>query len=154
MEIEQKRRGRPSKSQAEQQRRRKRKAAGGIKNLAVNPDLLDHENFSHRWINDEEYRMIQKLKSDDWTIVTQDGGEIKDDASDLGNAVSHVVGTNKQGGAMRAFLCRKPREWYEEDKIEKQTELDEQLNRLRIGQSAQGEAQADYIPNEGIKIAR
>jgi len=151
---EEKRRGRPPRSEVEQQRRRRRKAHGGVKNLGVDESLLDHDKFAYRWINDADVRMIQKTKYDDWNVMTQNGGELKEDATDFGNAVSKYTGVKKDGSPQVSYLCRKPRQWYEEDQTEKQTELDEQLARLRVGQSAKGESQGDYIPNAGIKIAR
>ena len=55
---------------------------------------------------------------------------------------------------MRSYLCRKLRQFYDEDQKMKQTDLDEQLAQLRRGNTAAGEGQGDYVPNGGIRIAR
>lgn len=133
--------------------RRRRKDRGGVigQRLGVTESKLDFNNFSYRWINDAPARMIAKTQEDDWDIVHQDGKEIAD-ANDLGSAVSQVVGTHADGSPMRAYLCRKPKAWYDEDQTEKVKMLDSQLSELRRGNSRDGSAQSDYVPNEGIRI--
>lgn len=142
--------GRPRKEE-----RRRRDAIETVgKRLAVNASALDFGKFKYRWVNDEPARIFQLTKQDDWNIVTPEGAVIKDDATDLGTAVSVVVGKDPNSGApRRAYLCRKRREWYEEDQKQKQTELDEQLEQLRRGQSAKGEALSEYALSDSIKIA-
>lgn len=133
-------------------RRRKETTITGGKNLGVNPDMLDREKFAYRYVNDSPARVFAMTRNDDWDIVTNDGGVVKDDASDLGNAVSVVVGVQPHGEPLRAYLCRKPLAWYEEDQKTKQTELSKQLAQLRRGNDAAGRPQADYVPSTGITI--
>lgn len=123
------------------------------KRLAVNMNLLDHSKFAYRFINDAPARLFRMTKQDDWDIVTNDGAVVKTDSTDLGDAVSIIVGVNADGSPLRSFLCRKPRNYYEEDRQKKQTELDEQLKQLRRGNTAAGELQGDYVPQGGISIA-
>jgi len=85
--------------------------------------------------------------------VTGTGDTIKHDSTDLGAAVSIVVGTKVDGSPMRAFLCRKPRKFYEDDEKKKAEDLDEQLSQLKRGNTAAGELQGDYQPAGGIRIA-
>lgn len=141
--------GRPRKEQ-----RRKRNDIDTVgKRLAVHTAALDFENFKYRWINDAPARVFQMTKQDDWDILTPEGEVIKDDNTDLGSAVSVVVGKDPNSHQpLRAYLCRKPVKWYEEDQMQKQTDLDEQLEQLRRGQS-KGEAQSDYVPEGAINIA-
>ena len=124
------------------------------KRLAVRTDLLDMEKYVYRWMNDNDARLFQKTKQDDWDIVTQRGEILKSDSTDMGEAVSVAVGTKPDGSPLKAYLCRKLRRFHDEDQKMKQTELDEQLARLRRGSDAKGDAQGDYVPNGGIKIAR
>ncbi len=133
--------------------RRRRKDRGGIvgQRLGVAESNLDFNAFSYRWINDAPARMIAKTKEDDWDVVHQNGKEIAD-ASDLGSAVSQVVGTHADGSPMRAYLCRKPKDWYDEDQSAKVKMLDSQLAELRRGNTRDGSSQSDYVPNEGIRI--
>lgn len=147
--------GRPRKENAEPERRRRRREGGNVtgRRLGVNEDMLDFNSFAYRWINDDPARIQSKTVYDDWNLMTQDGGELKEDATDLGAAVSMVVGTKPDGSPKRAYLCRKPRKWFEADQKEKQKELDEQLNQLRRGNDRDGASQADYVPASGISIS-
>lgn len=143
-------RGRPARQQEEQRRRKNRGGVTGQR-LGVNASMLDFKNYVYRWINDRPARMFAKTKEDDWDIVHQEGGEVKAE-SDLGSAVSFVVGTNPDGSPMRAYLCRKRRAWYDADQEEKKRELEEQLAEMRRGNDRHGGNQADYVPNAGIRI--
>ena len=137
-----------------EQRRRKRSDSGELtgRRLGVLKSRLDFERFKYRWINDNEARFMAKTKEDDWSLVPNDG--VKEDSADLGTAVSQIVGSKPDGSALRAYLCRKPKKWYEDDQAEKQAELDEQLSQIRRGNDRNGASQSDYIPNAGIKITR
>lgn len=148
-------RGRRARHDEELPARRKRTDIDMTgKRLAVRTDMLDLEKYVYRWMNDTDVRLFRMTKQDDWDVVKQDGQVVKDDNSDLGDAVSVPVGTKPDGSPLRAYLCRKLRRFYDDDQKMKQTELDEQLSRLRTGNSATGEAQGDYVPNGGIRIAR
>ena len=107
---------------------------------------MDFNQYAYRWINDSPggARLYEKTKNDDWDIVSQDGGVLKNDATD--GAVSVIVGTNPDGSPLRAFLCRKPKSWYDEDQAEKAAKLDEQLASLRRGLTRDGQSQSDYVP--------
>lgn len=133
-------------------RRRKERGGGELtgKRLAVNKSRLDFENFKYRWINDAPARLHAKTKEDDWDVVTNDG--VKDDSADLGNAVSQIVGTAPDGSALRAYLCRKPRRFYDEDQADKSAALDRQLEQLKRGLDRSGGSQSDYVPNSGIRV--
>lgn len=118
--------------------------------LGVNPAILDLQRFAYRWMNDDPARIMTKTQNDDWDLVFEDGA--KEDNTDLGNAVSVVVGTKPDGSPKRAYLCRKLKTYFDEDKAAEQVALDEQLNQLRRGNSANGEAQSDYVPRSGIRL--
>ena len=79
-------------------------------------------------------------------------GGVKEDTTDLGNAVSYIVGTNKDGSPMRAYLCRKPKSYFDEDQAAKHAELEQQLAELRRGNDRDGQTQSDYVPTSGIRI--
>lgn len=136
------------------ERRRRQDADTTGKRLAVNMGLLDHSRFAYRWVNDAPARLFQLTQQDDWDIVKANGDAVKADNTDLGDAVSIVVGTKPDGSALRSYLCRKPRRYFDEDRQKRQTELDEQLAQLRRGNTAAGEMQGDYVPSGGIRIAR
>lgn len=149
---EQPKRGRPRKEETAE---RRRKRGGGYlygRRMGVNPDLIDFNSYAYRWINDEPGRLVAMTQHDDWDFVPNNGGEMKEDATDLGDAVSQVVGTLPDGSPKRAYLCRKPKKYYEEDQAEKQAELDAQLEQLRRGADRDGALQADYVPQGGISL--
>lgn len=138
--------GRPRKE--ERRRKPNMETTGG--RLGVNPAILDLQRFAYRWMNDDPARIMTKTQNDDWDLVFEDGA--KEDNTDLGNAVSVVVGTKPDGSPKRAYLCRKLKTYFDEDKAAEQVALDEQLNQLRRGNSANGEAQSDYVPRSGIRL--
>lgn len=140
--------------QDEVRERRRQPGSGDVigRRLAVRKSEMDFQNYRYRWINDHEARFMAKTKEDDWDLVMNAG--VKDDSADLGNAVSQIVGSKPDGSALRAYLCRKPKKWWEDDQAEKQAALDEQLNQLRRGNDRAGGSQSDYIPAAGIKIQR
>lgn len=144
----------PGRPRKDSHPKRRRKTGPNIygKRLPVDLSQCDFDNFKYRWINDDEVRLYAMTKQDDWNICAKDGTEI--DGSDLGNAKSQIVGVKADGSAKRAFLCRKPKTFYEEDQIEKQTELDKQLEQLRRGNARDGSSQGDYVPSGGISISR
>ena len=136
------------------ERRRKARGEGeltGVR-LGVLASSLDHTKYVYRWINDVGGRLQAKTVEDDWDVVMKDG--VKEDSADLGNAVSEVVGSKPDGSPMRAYLCRKPRRFYEEDQAEKTKALDAQLADLKRGRDRSGAALpgADYVPSSGISM--
>jgi len=133
------------------ERRRNRSGVTGQR-LGVAMAMLDFERFKYRWVNDVPARLFAMTKEDEWDIVTQDGGSVKDDTPDLGSAVSQIVGTAPDGSALRAYLCRKPIKYWREDQRMKSAELDKQLADLRRGRSRDGDANGDYVPHDGISI--
>lgn len=132
------------------ERRRRSFAVQGIGRLGCDPSLLDFDKFAYRWLNDEPGRLVAKTKHDDWDIVPNTGE--KEDSTDLGAAVSVVVGTMPDGSPKRAYLCRKLKTFYDEDKAAAQAALDEQLSQLRRGATRDGELQSDYVPHGGIHM--
>lgn len=139
---------RESKGETERKRRRKRGSGVTGQRLGVNSNLLDHSKFVYRWINDDPARIYAMTNEDDWDLVKDPS--VKDDNTDLGSAVSIVVGTNAEGKGKRAYLCQKLKTFFDEDQAAKQADLDEQLDQLMRGNSRSGEAQGDYVPSSGI----
>lgn len=135
------------------QRQRRRKTPAGIngKRLAVSESSLDFNRYAYRWVNDTPARIFSKTKEDDWDIVRKDGRMI-DDSSDLGNAVSHIVGRNPDGSPMVAYLCRKPRGYFDDDQRDKLADLDRQLEQMRVGNNADGSSQSDYVRDGAIRL--
>lgn len=152
--------GRPrNEDRAEETRTRRRKRHIGEhgayahgSRLGVDHSLLDFNAYEYRWINDDGGRLIDMTQNDDWDIVSNNGGTVKLDARLGGSAVATVVGKQANGNAMMAYLCRKPKDWYEEDQAEKSEILDRQLAQLRRGNDADGGSQSDYVRPDLISI--
>lgn len=134
------------------QRRRRKTSVQSVGRLGLDPALLDHGKFRYRWVNDAPGRLVSLTGHDDWDFV--EDNKAKEDNADLGSRVSIVVGVLPDGSPMRAYLCRKPRTFYDEDQKEAQAKLDEELNQLARGANRQGELQSDYVPNSGIRLGR
>lgn len=148
MQAEPRKPGRPKK---EAERRRRKNGVQAAGRLGVDQSKLDFDKFAYRWINDEPGRLVTKTKNDDWDMIPQAGE--KEDNTDLGGMISIVVGTLPDGSPKRAYLCRKRKDFYEEDRADAQKALDEQLEQLRRGNDASGKAQSDYVPHSGIRMS-
>ena len=147
-------RGRPAKSEIKQNERRRRKGATGAipSKMPVPEELLKDNNFVYRFFNDVGNRITHMTTNDDWDMVDSSGGNV---GVDKGKALSHYVGTKEDGSPLTAYLMKKPRQYYEEDKASEQVGIDEKMNDIRKG--AQGVTDAKlagkvYNTDEGIKL--
>lgn len=147
--------GRPRKEESprreQERRRRKGEEANLAGKLAVPPHLLDTTRFVYRWINDEQNGRIYTMTNrDDWDLVDAKDPDAKSD--DLGAKFRRAVGSHKDGSTKWAYLARKPKTFYDEDKAAEQAALDEQQSQLRRGNDKHGAAQSDYVPAGGIRM--
>lgn len=96
-----------TKRAAERRRaRRERQPIGEFtQKLAAPP----RPGFHRHWINDANSR-VQSKYEDGYEFVADDAA-----SDDEGSRISRIVGTNKDGSPMRAYLMEKPIEWYRED---------------------------------------
>ncbi len=120
--------------------------------LGVEADKLDPK-YQYRWINEGEHsrRLLSLTTQDDWDKVTSDeiGLEGK-------GPVRQAVGSQKNGQPEYAYLCRKLREFVDEDRREKHRIAQDRMDALRQGQTGPDTLNASdksaYIPDEGISI--
>lgn len=133
--------GRPRKAEHHEPRRRRREGGsrptGMMHKLGLSEDALDLKRFKYRWVNDTAGRLFAFTTQDDWNVVSQVDGELKED-TDLGGAVRVVVGTGERGEPMYAYLCRKPLEWWQADQRQKVESIEEQMNEMRRGNDPDG----------------
>lgn len=100
-------------------RRRREDSFNGLDYRLFVPEELKDSMYVYRWINDEPGRLFQATEQDDYDFVhderirTEEAGSHKN--TDTGTRISRIVGRSKTGEPMRAFLCRKLKEYYEED---------------------------------------
>lgn len=113
--------------------------------------------FVLRWINDNGGRLLQ-AEEGGYAFVTKAeighvGESVEDGNTDIGNRVSKVVGKTESGSPMRAYLMKIKKEWYQEDQVEKQTQIDQVERAIREGSFEAKPDHKRYIPKEGIHIS-
>jgi len=112
--------------------------------------------YSYRWVREGENgaRMAQ-LFNEDWDKVLE---------SEVGQPTKVAVGTQKDGRPEYAYLCKKRKEFVDEDAREKHERSQERLKALRRGVTGSSDALSvgarnqagqatSYIPDEGITIS-
>lgn len=132
----------------QQDRRRKGAIGGHQRKLGVNQDYLDPA-YEHRWINDDKMRLHSLTVQDDWDLVQDPSKSVKQDGTDLGSAISKVVGTNESGQPIRAYLARKPKRFAEEDAAKKREAIDRTMSRIT---GAEERAKVPHSYGDGIVI--
>lgn len=147
-------------TRAEKVARERRKKRGGLNALAgqklsVREEFLDRANFEYRWINDDGGRIESLTEMDDWDLVTDPERKGKEDVDRMSSFVSKIVGKNDAGHPIKAYLARKPKDFYQEDQADKQVLLDKKIDDIRRGipqgEGAQLGAHA-YVPEGSISI--
>lgn len=125
--------------------RRKRQDTGETRDLKLHvPASLKEPGFAYRWMNETASGRIHDMTThDDWDVVKNPAipgqGE--------GTPVTRIV---SKGGA-KAVLCRKPLDFYNEDRKAKQRVVDQREDAIRRGQTPGGQALSpgdrSYIPD-------
>lgn len=117
-------RGRRERAQVQGEHRRRRRAGtlnrmGEFKLQIFEPGDLDLENFVYYWFNDEGNNLRRMTVMDDYDHVTTEelgdsfNPEWTDSESDA--RVRMLVGNKADGSPLYAYLCKKPRSFWEED---------------------------------------
>lgn len=123
--------------------------------LGVSEAFLDRNKFEYRWLNDDGGRIEQMTTADDWDLVEDPKKVGKEDADGLGTKISKVVGRG-ESGAMRAYLARKPKVYYDEDQREKRASIKETMDAIKRGTpstEATPLGDSGYIPDGGSGIS-
>lgn len=143
----------PARVEAEKKQRRRRSDTSETRNmkLAVPKELLDPK-FEYRWINDTASGRVQsKTEADDWDVVHRLDTENKE------VPLTRIVGTGENGQPLKAVLCRKPKEFCEEDRFRKQAAIAAQEEQLRNGVTADPKGLSGphkYVPGGSNTIER
>lgn len=133
-----------------QRRRRDSSSLGGVRRrLYVDPDTLDTEKYTYRWINDNEERIYNLTQKDDWDLVTE-----RDSATGTGSEMASQVGSGAKGSPMRAVLVRKLKEYHDADKADQQRKIDVQEKDLEANAAPGADSTKQYQPETKTKIAR
>jgi hypothetical protein len=135
------------KAQTAERRRRNTDAlAGKRRRLSVDEAQLDRDKYEYRWISDADGRLEALTMQDDWEQVTDREGAIKKDSTGEGAEVSIRAGTGATGAPVRQILCRKLKEYQDEDRQAKQRRIDEIEDGMRKS------AQTGTDPSDGMSI--
>ena len=146
--------GRPPRTAEVAVERRRRTASGptaGLK-LSVPEDMKD-PNFEYRWANDKPGRIRQMTIDDDWDVVSTDRPDQLTAAAEgsvMRRAVDKATGDN-------AVLLRKPKQFFEADRLEKQKPVDAIEKALRHGPAPSPEGISGseaYVPGGKNTIGR
>lgn len=137
---------------SQERRRRDTAALGGRrKRLAVSGEL-DTVNFTYRWVNDEPGRVHDLTTRDDWQVVADRDGKLKNDGAGTGAEIAVQAGRGANGQAVKSILLRKRRDWQEEDDRAKQRHIDEQEASIRAGATPGAGTEGTYTPRNGIRL--
>ena len=127
--------------------RRRRQDTGPLAGLKLYvPENLKETGFTYRWIKDDDRRIHDKTVDDDWDIVRN---KVIDGTGE-GTPVSRIVGKDKSGQPVRAFLCKKPEEFYKLDKAKEwRYRVDAREEDIKRGAAGPGglAGPTSYIPN-------
>lgn len=146
---------RPARTEEVKTERRRRVDAGGAVGLKLHvpSDMKDEANFEYRWVNDKPGRLHQMTVQDDWDVVSTDRPDQLTAAAE-GSVMKRSV--DKATGDS-AVLLRKPREFFEADRLEKQKPVDEIEKALRRGPAPSSEGISGpeaYVPGGKNTIGR
>ncbi len=125
--------GRPPRKEQNQKRRRRREGMGIERNLRLFiPEDVKDPDYHYHWINDKPGRLHARTVQDDYDIVTEE--ELKGEKHDgEGTQVKRAIGTGENGEWMYSYLCRKPKDFYVEDKAKEQERIAQFERQAREG---------------------
>jgi hypothetical protein len=108
------------------------------------------DGMTGRWMNDVPGRLTRALEGD-YQFIGDDGEVVQNRKGGR----SEIVGTGREGGAMRAYLMAIPTVLYEQDQRAKAALNKERMTAIKRGEPSQVADQdrsAFYTPSEGISI--
>jgi hypothetical protein len=134
-----------SRTEEIQTERRRRSGMGLERTLKLYyPEGLKDNNFVYRWFNDAPGRIEAKTIEDDWDVVVEK-------KNGTNTEIRRPVDSGRTGQPLYAYLCRKPKHLYEQDKAEEQKVITAQENAMRKGPppsapGAMDESSTTYVP--------
>lgn len=140
-----------------ERRRRKDMGINAHLRFSIPEHLRDDKAYRYHWLVDRPGRIEQKTKYDDWDFVEEPEIAADGRQTGAGTRIERHAGTDKFGNPQRAFLVRKKREYYEEDKAADQKRLDQRMTAIKRGKTAGDDGRAihddgSYVPQGGITI--
>jgi hypothetical protein len=144
----------PSRARENTERReRQRRGSNDLSHqMKLGVGFKPDPNYEYRWINGglDDQRLHDKTRTDrqgaDWQPLTSDGTEASDST---GTVLRRAVGTNQAGQVEYSYLCRKPKDLFEEDHGEIQSLNDKRMQAIFEGRgAAPGEQAPDGLGYE------
>lgn len=144
------------------QRRRRSNSYNGFDLRLEVPEDLKDPNYAYRWINDEKGRLQNRTRNDDWDFV-EDGQIVSHtdgkNVNESDNRIRREVGISASGRPLYAYLCKKRKEYVEEDARAERKMNEERYQSVIRKQDASGtqddtkdywgdEKENSYIPRE------
>jgi hypothetical protein len=124
------------------------------------------EGYHLHWINDVAGRISQALQGG-YEFIQNDEVSLNNFSfgtavelsgnTDLGSMVSLAVGTNEQGGTLRAYLMKLKNEYWIEDQAISQERVDavaQQIKRGQVGTNQPGDHSNRYVRQSDIHSNR
>ncbi len=112
--------GRTPRKEKVKKERRRRSGLGLETNMRLHiPDDQKDPNYHYHWLNDSPGRIAAKTVKDDYDIVTE--AELREGGENV--QVKRAVGTGANGEWQYAYLCKKPKEYYDGDKATEQESI-------------------------------
>lgn len=100
--------------------------------LSIPADVLEsNPEHDFRWINDDRNRIHAKTQLDDWDVVS--------------GVDARTVGTDREGKPLKAYLCKKRKDFSAEDEVRKMADLKEQ--EMGMIQGVRDEAAKESLPD-------
>jgi len=118
------------------------------------PEDLKDPRFTYRWVNDRSTR-VHDLKARDWDFAPDNA--TNSDARDvnIGTRPERIVNERTTPSVEKAFLMRKPKEFYAEDNKRSLNRLRELEEGIQRGETRDPEGLSGphaYVPAGGISI--
>lgn len=125
-------RTRPTRAEATQRERRRRDNVDRTRDLKLGISFNIDPAYEYRWVNSgvDDQRIHRLTKDDDWERVNAEG----EASDDTGAYIRRAVGEGPSGPKY-AYLCRKPKDWYEADHRKGQERNDKLMRHIRAGQN-------------------
>jgi hypothetical protein len=154
------------------QRERRRRRRGTLNTMVqmkldvFSPDQLDTQNYVYRWCNDEDSRLAMLTRMDDYDFC--ESSDIKgfdaatsafETDSESQDRVRMVVGSNKGGQRIYAYLLKKRRDWWQADQEEAVIAREEMMKGRVYRAEVEGDTGAKnqpegtfYAPNQELSV--
>ena len=108
----------------------------------------DIPGYHLHWVNDEVGRVYAAEQGGYEFVAPQEVGQDSEDTR-----LKVLVGTTENGEGLFAYLMKIRQEWYEEDQLELQKNIDRVEYAIKNGTFESDPSQQRYVPKQGIRMS-